>query len=158
MVTGINSVGYVDGPLSKAKFDYISTLTVDDNDNIYVADQLFSVETSYDAPISSAKTVIRKISKNGQVTTVAGDGKLADYYNEVSRFGIGYTVGDESHPGGQPVNGGYRSGYSLKVPVPITINSMRWTKTNKLYIIGGFQSTMVEINLDYSKQNCEGEI
>ncbi|WP_052467062.1 IPT/TIG domain-containing protein [Psychroserpens damuponensis] len=54
-----SSVGYQNGPLASAKFKRPIDITIDANDNIYIVD--------------SNNYVIRKISNNGLVSTIAGN-------------------------------------------------------------------------------------
>jgi sugar lactone lactonase YvrE len=53
-----NSGGYVDGPVANAKFNQVTQMTLDDQSNLYVVD--------------SRNHVIRKITPDGMVSTVAG--------------------------------------------------------------------------------------
>lgn len=56
--------GYLDGPVTSAKFEEVGGLTIDENDNIYNAQE--------DYPR------IRKITPNGYVSTLAGDGTVGN--------------------------------------------------------------------------------
>ncbi len=60
-VAGTGTAGYLDGPANAAKFDGPIGVAVDASDNIYVAD--------------TYNDRIRKISAEGQVSTVAGAGR-----------------------------------------------------------------------------------
>jgi len=60
-VAGTGMAGYVDGPANAAQFDGPIGVAVDDSGNIYVAD--------------TYNDRIRKISSEGQVSTVAGAGR-----------------------------------------------------------------------------------
>lgn len=55
---GFEGEGYLDGPIKMAKFSVITGLAVDDAGNFYVSDY--------------KNNVIRKISQNGSVSTIAG--------------------------------------------------------------------------------------
>jgi hypothetical protein len=72
---GANGYGYQDGPLDQAKFLYPYGLAFDSADNLYVAD--------------SGNRVIRKISPDGQVTTLAGQPYDADNTKNVTVDGTG---------------------------------------------------------------------
>ena len=57
--------GLVDGPAANAQFNWPAGLAVDGNDNIFVAD--------------ARNSVVRKITPNGIVSTVAGDARAPGY-------------------------------------------------------------------------------
>ena len=57
---GSGEAGYLEGERNSAKFDYPSTLAVDSKGNVYVTD--------------TSNNRIRKITKDGIVTTIAGNG------------------------------------------------------------------------------------
>ncbi len=65
-LAGTGSPGYLDGDVNTAQFNYPNGVAVDNNGNVYVADLM--------------NDRIRKISANGIVSTIAGNGKkgLAD--------------------------------------------------------------------------------
>ena len=72
---GANGYGYEDGTLAKAKFLWPFGLVFDSGDNLYVAD--------------SGNRAVRKITPDGQVSTVAGKPYNADTTNSICVDGIG---------------------------------------------------------------------
>jgi hypothetical protein len=64
--------GLVDGPGNAARFSYLTSITVDDGDNLYVTDD----------------NTVRKITQEGNVTTIAGASQagFADGIGVASRF------------------------------------------------------------------------
>ncbi|HET6225049.1 MAG TPA: IPT/TIG domain-containing protein [Bacteroidia bacterium] len=58
-ISGTSTVGFFDGPAASAKFNYIASLAIDKNKNLYIADW--------------NNSRIRKLA-NGAVSTIAGDG------------------------------------------------------------------------------------
>lgn len=77
---GMATEGYVDGPVSNAKFRYSNGITTDKNGNVFVAD--------------AANHCIRKISAAGQVSTLAGNG-LAGYTDDLgtkAQFNAPYGI------------------------------------------------------------------
>lgn len=72
---GTGTAGYVDGPIATAQFSFPKGITVDAAGNIYLADNDY---------------IIRKITPNGQVSTLAGstNGGFADGQGAAAKFGI----------------------------------------------------------------------
>jgi len=75
-LAGTGSSGSLDGPGASATFNYPSGLTVDKNGNVYVAD--------------SYNNKIRKITKDGNVVTVAG----GIYSGSTNGIGVNSTFSD----------------------------------------------------------------
>jgi DNA-binding beta-propeller fold protein YncE len=86
-LAGAEEPGYVDGQGLEARFNFLSGIAVDAKGNLYVAD--------------TANHSIRKITPEGEVTTLAGNGKPGDADGPVSeaqfRAPEGMAVGPEGN-------------------------------------------------------------
>ena len=78
-VAGTGVIGHVDGSAASASFANLASLATDTAGNIYIADAF--------------NNSIRKLSKDGQVTTVAGSGAQGDADGAVSQASFFYPLG-----------------------------------------------------------------